>query len=105
MAVSAVVQLAGKQFKVAEGDILVVDRLKEEAGKKMTVSDVLLTTDGDTTQVGTPMVKGAKVDFEVVEHTKADKIRVFKYKSKSKYRRTYGHKQPKTTLKVTKISA
>jgi large subunit ribosomal protein L21 len=102
---SAIIQLQGKQHLVTEGDVLEVDRLETEAGTKMDITDVLLTTNGTKTEVGAPLVKGAKVTVEVVEHGKGDKIRVFKYKSKSKYRKTNGHRQYQTTLKVVKIAA
>lgn len=102
---SAIIQLQGKQHIVVVGDVLVIDRLETaEVGKKLEVTDVLLTTDGTKTEVGTPLLKGAKVTFEVIEHAKGDKIRVFKYKSKSKYRKTNGHRQLQTTLKVVTIA-
>jgi large subunit ribosomal protein L21 len=104
MSQSAIIQLQGKQFNVSEGDIIVVDRLEDESKKKIDVTDVLLITDGKKTDVGTPVIKGAKVTLDVLEHGKGDKIRVFKYKSKSKYRKTYGHRQHQTTLKVAKIA-
>lgn len=105
MSQSAIIQLQGKQFNVSEGDIIVVDRLEDESKKKIDVTDVLLITDDKKTDVGTPIVKGAKVTLDVIEHGKGDKIRVFKYKSKSKYRKTIGHRQYQTTLKVVKIAA
>jgi large subunit ribosomal protein L21 len=105
MSRSAIIQVQGKQFHVSEGDIFVVDRLNDESAEKIDVTDVLLITDGDKTDVGTPLVKNAKVTLEVIEHAKGDKIRVFKFKSKSRYRKTIGHRQHQTTLKVTKIAA
>jgi len=105
MSQSAIIQLQGKQFYVSEGDIFAIDRLEDEEAKKIDVTDVLLITDGDKNTVGTPLVKDATVSLEVVEHGKGDKIRVFKYKSKSRYRKTQGHRQHQTTLKVTKIAA
>lgn len=102
---SAIIQLQGKQHLVTEGEVLEVDRMEDEAGKKIEITDVLMTIDGDKTAIGTPLVKGAVVTCEVVDHGKGDKIRVFKYKSKSKYRKTNGHRQYLTTLKVVKIAA
>ena len=101
----AIIQLAGKQFKVEPDQELVVDKLPEESGKTLKVTDVLLVADGEKVKVGTPLVKGASVTFSVEQHQKAKKIRVLKYKSKSRYRRTYGHRQHQTALKVTNISA
>lgn len=102
---SAIIQLQGKQHLVTVGEILEVDRMEDVAGKTVEITDVLLTINGDKTQVGTPLVKGAVVTCEVVDHLKGDKIRVFKYKSKSRYRKTNGHRQYLTTLKVVKIAA
>lgn len=103
MAKFAIIQLQGKQYTVHTGDTLVVDRMELEEGKTVTIKDVLLTHDTSTT-VGTPTVNGASVTLKAVSHDKGDKIRVFKYKSKSRYRKTYGHRQHQTTLEVTKIA-
>ena len=101
----AIIQLAGKQFKVEPDQELVVDRLEDNEGDTLKVTDVLLVADGDKIKVGTPLVKGASVTFKVEQHQKDKKIRVLKYKSKSRYRRTYGHRQYQTALKVTNIAA
>lgn len=100
----AVIQLQGKQYRVSEGDLLTVDRLAEPADSKLTISDVLLVSDGEKTQVGAPTVSGSKVTLKVVEHGLDEKIRVFKYKSKSKYRKTHGHRQRVTNVSVEKIA-
>ena len=100
----AIIQLAGKQFKVSEGDTLTTDRLEQDVDSVFNVSDVVLFVAGDQTQVGTPLLSGVTVTLKVVDHTKGDKIRVAKYKSKSRYRRVRGHRQHLTTLKVEKIS-
>ena len=99
----AVIQFAGKQYRVEEGQELVVNHVDAEEGKKITVSDVLLTVDGDKVAVGEPLIKNATVTLKVKTHQKADKIRVAKYKAKSRYRRVYGHRQPETTLEVVSI--
>lgn len=101
----AIIQLAGKQFKVAEGDTLVTDRLEHELDSEFKVSDVVLLVANDKAQIGTPLLEGASVTLKVVEHNRGDKIRVAKYKSKSRYRRLRGHRQHLTTLKVEKITA
>jgi large subunit ribosomal protein L21 len=102
----AVIQIVGKQFKVSEGDTITTDRIADKAvGDKIKVSDVLLLADEKSSTVGTPTVPGAEVTLEVVEHAKGDKIRVFKYKAKSKYRKTQGHRQLQSYLKVVKIKA
>ncbi len=101
----AIIQLAGKQFKVSEGQELIVDRMPNQPEKSLQISDVLLVADGEKIKVGTPLVKGASVTCEVSHHQKSKKIRVAKYKSKSRYRRTYGHRQSQTVLTVKSIQS
>lgn len=103
----AVVNIAGKQYKVEEGQELLVDKLSAESTGKsaqVTFEDVLLVVDGDKTQVGNPSLKGAKVIVEVQGDEKGDKVRVVKYKSKSRYRKVRGFRAQHTKVKVTKIS-
>lgn len=101
----AVVQLQGKQYKVSPGDVFVVDRLETDEGKKLETTDVLLIVDGAKQKIGDPLVKNAQVEFKVLSHQKGKKIRVAKFKAKSRYRRVRGHRQYQTTLEVVKISA
>ncbi len=105
MSTYAIIQLAGKQYKVAEGDQLVVDRLENEAEAEFDTSDVLLVAQEGKTSIGEPLVKGASVSLKIIDHHKGEKIRVAKYKSKSRYRRVYGHRQHQTTVEVVKIAA
>lgn len=97
----AIIQLQGKQYQVQPDDILTIDRL--EAEKEVVITDVLLFNDGKKTKVGTPILPKAKVVAEVVSHDKSKKLMVFKYKSKSRYRRTKGHRQLQTTLKIKSV--
>ena len=90
---------------VKPGDKIVVDRLEAEAGTTLTVSDVLLVGIETAATVGSPLVTGATVTLQVEEHGKGEKIRVFKYKSKSRYRKTRGHRQYQTTLTVSAVTA
>lgn len=101
----AIIQLQGKQYKVAAADKLIIDHLELEEGKTLTVSDVLLVVNDTAVQVGTPTVTGASVVLKVEKHFKGEKIRVFKYKSKSRYRKTHGHRQHQTEVTVTAINA
>ncbi|MBP7875527.1 50S ribosomal protein L21 [Candidatus Woesebacteria bacterium] len=101
----AIIQLQGKQHRVQVGDQLIVDRLENEDNTKMIVSDVLMTNVDDKVTVGAPFVKGATVELEIIEKTKGEKIRVFKYKSKSRYRKTRGHRQAQTLVTVTALKA
>lgn len=100
----AIIQLQGKQYQVAEGETLVVDRLETEPGQKITVTDVLLVNDGNKAMVGSPLVKDAKVTLKVTDHVRGEKIDVFKYKSKSRYRRSQGHRQAQSALEVVSIA-
>lgn len=99
----AVIQLAGKQHRVEVGQELVVNHLETEEGKDVKISDVLMTVDGDKVKLGSPLVEKAVVTLKVKTHQKADKIRVAKYKAKSRYRKVYGHRQHETTLEVVSI--
>lgn len=101
----AIIKTGGKQYKVAEGDVLFVEKLDAEEGASVTFEEVLAVSDGDNVRVGTPLVEGAKVTAKVEKNGKGKKIRVFKYKAKSNYRRRMGHRQPYTKVVVEKISA
>ena len=101
----AIIESCGKQYKVAEGDVVFFEKLETEEGKKVTFDKVVLVSDDKKVEVGAPYVKGVKVEGKVVEHGKAKKILVYKYKAKKNYRRTQGHRQPYTKVEITKISA
>ena len=102
----AVIKTGGKQYIVREGQELKVELLETEAGKAI-VFDAMLVSDeeGKSVKVGAPFVTGAVVSATVVEHGRADKVMVVKYKPKVRYRRHVGHRQPFTKLKIEKISA
>jgi len=100
----AIIQLSGKQFLVEEGMSLIVPRLTTEEGEKLTIPDVLLTNDGTTCSVGTPILAGASVTASVDKQQRAKKIRVATYKAKSRYRRVLGHRQPESVITIEKIS-
>lgn len=101
----AIIQLQGKQHRVAVGDQLIVDRLDQENGATVVITDVLLINVNDNVTVGTPLVNGASVELKVIEPTQGEKIRVYKYKSKSRYRKTRGHRQAQTLVTVTALKA
>ncbi len=100
----AIIQLQGKQFMVQEGDEFLVDQLDKEAGSKFDVSDVLLVVNEADRKIGQPLVDGVKVSCELVSNQRGEKIRVAKYKSKSRYRKVQGHRQYQSTVKVLKIA-
>ena len=99
----AIIESCGKQYNVAEGDVVFFEKLDAEEGKKVTFDKVILVSNDGKIEVGTPNVKGAKVEGTVVAHGKGKKIRVFKYKAKKNYRRTQGHRQPYTKVEITSI--
>lgn len=99
----AIVSIAGKQFKVTEGQELYVHRLDAEEGAQVNFDQVYLTSDGDDVQVGTPLVSKG-VTATVLEHLKDDKVIVFKKKRRKGYRRKKGHRQALTKLKIESIA-
>ncbi len=101
----AVIETGGKQYRVAEGDEVFIEKLAVEAGETVTFDKVLAVIDGEKATFGTPTVAGASVSAEVVKNGKGKKIYVFKYKAKKNYRRKTGHRQPYTKVKIAKINA
>jgi len=99
----AVIQTGGKQYKVAEGEILKVEKLEGVAGDKLTLDQVLMIKDEAGARIGTPTVKDAQVTVEVIEQGREKKITVYKYKKRKNYRRKQGHRQAYTKIKVEKI--
>lgn len=102
--VYAIVETGGKQFRVAEGDVLRVEKLEAEPGAAVELGRVLAVGKDDGQLVlGSPVVPGAKAVAKVIEHGKGPKLLVFKYKSKANYRRKKGHRQPFTKIQIEKI--
>ncbi len=101
----AVIVTGGKQYRVAEGDVIYVEKLNAEDGETVTFDQVLCVTDDENTVVGTPVVADAAVTAKVEKSGKSAKVRVYKMKPKKGYRRTQGHRQPYTKLTVEAIRA
>ena len=101
---NAIIVTGGKQYKVAEGDILYIEKLDNEAGETVKFDQVLAVLDGENTKVGAPVVEGASVEAKVVKNGKAKKIVVFTYKPKKNEKRKMGHRQPYTKVEITKIA-
>lgn len=99
----AIIEACGKQYKVAEGDVVFFEKLDTDEGKKVTFDKVILVSEDGKVQIGAPYVKGVKVEGKVVSHGKGKKIIVYKMKPKKNYRRKQGHRQPYTKVEITSI--
>ena len=98
----AIIEACGKQYKVAEGDVVFMEKLGAEAEETVTFDKVLAILDGDKATFGAPVVEGAKVEAKVVKNGK--KIRIFKYNPKKGYRKRQGHRQPYTKVEIGTIT-
>ena len=101
----AIVKTGGKQYKVAQGDVLFVEKLEANEGDVVTLDQVLAVAGENGLTVGSPVVEGATVTAKVVAQGKAKKVIVYRYKAKKDYRRKQGHRQPYTKIVVEKINA
>ena len=101
----AVIATGGKQYRVAEGDVLFVEKLAGELDEQVVFSDVLTVVEDGSVKIGTPYLAGAKVTAKVLKQGKDKKILVYKYKSKANYRRRQCHRQPYTKVSIEKIEA
>ena len=100
----AIIKTGGKQYRLGIGDNLRVEKLAGSTGDVIELPQVLLIADGDDVKIGTPTLEGGSVKAEVIGHGRDKKIRIFKMKRRKKYRRTQGHRQAFTQLKVTEIN-
>ena len=101
---NAIIVTGGKQYKVAEGDEIFIEKMEAEAGEAVVFDQVLAILDGDKATFGTPVVEGASVEAKIVKNGKGKKIRIFKYNAKKGYRKRQGHRQPYTKVEIGKIS-
>ncbi len=103
----AVIKTGGKQYIVKEGDKFLIEKIEQEVGKEFDFDQVLMVGNGDASnaKIGTPLVDGAKVSARVLDHVRGEKKIVFKYKSKTRYKKKKGHRQPYTKIEILKISA
>lgn len=100
----AVIAISGTQHQVQEDQIITVDKLNTKAQPAGIVSDVLLTVNDDKVEVGNPTIKSASVEYQVVKDYQGEKLKIFKFKSKSRYRKTAGFRAQLTDIKITKIN-
>ena len=101
----AIIETGGKQYRVAEGDVIFVEKLDVEAGEPVKFDRVLAVIDEENTVFGAPVIEGASVSANVVKNGKSKKVRVYKMKPKKGYRRTQGHRQPYTNVQIETINA
>ena len=103
----AVVEIGGRQYKVVKDEVIEVEKLDSEAGKSIDFDKVLIVSeeDGKNAKIGQPYLEGASVSAKVVENFKGEKIRVFKFTPKKRYKKTQGHRQTYTRLEITGIKA
>jgi len=99
----AIIKTGGKQYLVQPGDKIKVEKLDKKEGQEIVFSDVLLAEKNRKVEIGTPVVKDAKVEAKVLSHGKGEKIIVFKYKPKKRFSRKIGHRQPYTEIEITGI--
>ena len=101
----AVVRTGGKQYKVAVGDEVLVEKLGSEPGETVELGEVLVVANGEDVRIGAPVLEGASVRATVVSHDRSRKIRIFKFKAKKRYRKRAGHRQNYTRVKIDEIVA
>jgi len=101
----AIIVTGGKQYRVAEGDVVFIEKLEVEAGATVTFDQVLAVVDGEDAKFGAPVIAGASVTAKVEKNGKSKKIRVYKMKPKKGYRKTQGHRQPYTKVTIETINA
>ena len=100
----AIIVTGGKQYTVAEGDVLYIEKLNAEAEATVKFDQVLAVLDGENTKLGAPVVEGAVVEAKVVKNGKGKKIDVIRYKAKKNEKKHIGHRQPYTKVEITKIA-
>ncbi len=99
----AVLRTGGKQYRVAAGDTIKVEKLEGNAGDAVELKDVLLLADGENVLLGRPLIEGALIKAEILEQERDRKVVIFKYRRRRRYRRKTGHRQPFTALRVVDI--
>jgi len=99
----AIIKTGGKQYKVAKGESLDIERVEGKEGSSIKFGEVLLINDNKSTKIGAPFIKGATVSGKITAHKRGEKIKVFKMKAKKRYKRTQGHRQELTSVEITDI--
>jgi large subunit ribosomal protein L21 len=99
----AVIKTGGKQYRVAQGDVLRVEKLTADVGASIDLDRVLMVADGDNVSIGTPFIEGSKVTATVRSHGRGDKIKIIKFRRRKHYRKQMGHRQSYTEIEITSI--
>lgn len=99
----AIIKTGGKQYLVKKGDKIKVEKINEKEGKEINFTDVLLLQKDKKVEIGTPLIKGAKIVGKILKQGKGEKVIVFKYKSKKRYKKKTGHRQPYTEIEIKEI--
>lgn len=100
----AIIQTGGKQYRVAKDEVINVEKLNGELGQSVDFDEILMISDGDNIQMGTPFIAGAKVTAEVMEHGRAKKVEILKFKRRKHHMKRQGHRQAFTAVKIKEIS-
>ena len=100
----AVIKTGGKQYKVVAGEKIKVESLDVEVGVEVTIDQVLAVGNGDTLQIGAPLIAGATVSAKVISHGKHDKVRIFKLRRRKHYKKSQGHRQNYTELEISAVN-
>ena len=101
----AVIKTGGKQHKVSQGDVISIEKISGSKGETVVFDEVLMVSSGEDVKVGTPFLKGARVEGVIINQTKADKINVFKMKRRKGFKKKTGHRQKLTRMKIKEISS
>lgn len=99
----AVIKSGGKQYKVVEGEILKLEKISQEAGKKIIFKEVLMVADEDNVEIGSPLIAKASVEAKILSHGKSKKVNIIKFKRRKHYMKQQGHRQLFTEVKIDKI--
>ena len=101
----AIIAISGSQYKIEEGQVITVDNQNLDADKKNTLTNVLLVVNDTKTEIGTPYVKNCSVEYQIVNNYQGEKLKVYKFKAKSRYRKTQGFRAQLTDIKILKINS
>ena len=100
----AIIRFKNRQYRLSEGEVVALDRFDADVGSKVELDEVLMAGDGKSVDVGSPVLEGARVEAEVVGHSRGPKLEVFKFRRRKNYKKLRGHRQPYTLVKVVSVT-